>query len=275
MSEICKAKGIEVVGVSRSKGPWVEGSVSDKPFTESLIREICPRYVFHLAANSTTRHEALFENNLTINNGTLFIMEAVRQYAPDAKVFITGSGLQFINNGRPILETDEFEAGSAYSMSRIQSVYTARYYRSLGIATYVGYLFHHESPLRKEHHVSKLIAAAAKRIMLGSEEKIPLGDISVLKEWAYSKDISEGIFTLISQDKVYEATIGTGITYSIQDWLGACFNIAGKNWRDYVVLGQHSFKAEYPVLVSNPATMQSIGWKASTSFNQLAQIMMQ
>jgi GDPmannose 4,6-dehydratase len=203
------------------------------------------------------------------------MMEAVKQFSPGARVFITGSGLQFVNTGKPIKETDAFDAGSAYSMSRIQSVYTARYYRSLGISTYVGYLFHHESPLRKEHHLSKLIAEAAKRIMHGSDEKITIGDTSVKKEWAYAEDISEGIFSLVSQDKIYEATIGTGLIYSIEDWLDSCFKIAGKNWRDYTILQDHNFKAEYPVLVSDPSTMHSIGWTAKTSFEELAHIMMQ
>ncbi len=275
LSEICKQRAIEVVGVSRTSGEWLQGSVSDQPFTEQLIGEVKPNYIFHLAANSSTRHEVLYENNLTINSGTIYIMEAARRFAPSAKVFITGSGLQFKNLGKPIRETDAFEANSAYSMSRIQSVYAARYFRSVGLSTYVGYLFHHESPMRKEHHMSKVIAEAAKRIMSGSKEKITIGDISVQKEWAYSRDIAEGIFTLVTQDRVSEATIGTGITYSIEDWLTACFQIAGKSWQDHVVLPGHSFKAEYPVLVSDSATMHSIGWRPRTSFSQLSQIMMQ
>lgn len=274
LSNICKEKGIEVVGISRTNGEWVKGSVSDKDFTEQVIKENKPAYIFHLAANSTTRHTTLFENNDTINNGTIFILEAVKQFSPQTKVFITGSGLQFVNRGNPIKETDEFEAGSAYAMSRIQSVYAARYYRKLGIAAYVGYLFHHESPLRKNHHVSKHIAEAVKKIMQGSEEKISIGDTTVKKEWAYAGDIAEGIFMLVSQDKVFEATIGTGQVYSIQDWICSCFAIAGKDWKDYIVLQENKFKAEYPVLVSDPSTMRSIGWEAKTSFESLAEIMM-
>lgn len=275
LSQLCQQNGIDVLGVSRTAGQWMQGSVSDADFTEMIIKHNNPDYVFHLAANSTTRHESIFENNLTIGNGTLYIMEAVKKFAPKAKVFITGSGLQFVNEGRPIKETDVFDASSAYAMSRIHSVYTARYYRSLGIATYVGYLFHHESPFRKEHHISKLVAEAAKRVMKGSADKISIGDISVRKEWAYAKDISEGIFALVSQDEVCEATIGTGVIYSIEDWLDTCFRIAGKNWRDHTVVKESGFIAEYPVLVSDPSTIRSIGWNAKTSFEELGNIMMQ
>lgn len=274
LSDICTNIGIEVIGVSRTKGKWLVGSVSDREFTTDLIKNTRPDYIFHLAANSTTRHTALYENHATITTGTINILESVKQYSPLSKVFITGSGLQFVNDGRPIKETDEFEAGSAYAMSRIQSVYAARYYRKLGLAVYVGYLFHHESPLRKEHHVSKYVAEAVKQIMSGSDQKITIGDISVKKEWAYAGDISEGIFALVSQDTIFEATLGTGMVYSIGDWINSCFDLAGKNPQDYVVVQDNKFEAEYPVLVSDPSTMRSIGWEAKTSFVSLAAIMM-
>lgn len=275
LSDILKQQNTEVTGVSRSEGNWIKGSVADKDFIFRLVKELRPDYIFHLAASSTTKHLALFENNDSIANGTLYLLEAVREYAPHAKVFITGSGLQFINQGKPIKETDEFDAGSAYSMSRIQSVYAARYYRSLGIRTYVGYLFHHESPLRKGNHISKYIAEAAKAIRNGIDRKIEIGDTSVKKEWAYAEDIAEGIFTLVSQENVAEAVIGTGLAYSIGDWLAECFGLIGKDWKDFVLLKDDGFKAEYPMLVSDPSTMNSIGWKAKTSFPMLAKIMMQ
>ena len=198
LSELCKLKAIEPIGVSRS-GNWVRGDVSNYKQVEQLIKEHKPTYIFHVAAKSTTRHDALFENHETISTGTLNILEAVRIHSPTANIFITGSGVQFENKGAPISEVDKFDANSPYSVARIQSVYAARYYRSLGLKVYVGYLFHHESPLRKAHHVSKIIALAARRIADGGKEIIELGDISVKKEWTFAGDVARGIFTLIDQ----------------------------------------------------------------------------
>jgi GDPmannose 4,6-dehydratase len=89
----------------------------------ALIKNSLPHYIFHLAANSTTRHDALFENHATISTGTFNILEAVKNFSPLTKVFISGSGLQFVNNDSPIKETDDFDARDAYSVSRIHSVY--------------------------------------------------------------------------------------------------------------------------------------------------------
>jgi GDPmannose 4,6-dehydratase len=271
LSELCRAKGIEPIGVSRS-GNWIRGDVSCYEQVEQLIKTYLPTYVFHIAANSTTQHAALFENHETISTGTLNILEAVKSHCPTAKVFITGSGVQFVNTGSPISETDQFEANSPYSVARIQSVYAARYYRSLGIAAYVGCLFHHESPRRKPRHVSQRIALAARRIAEGSREIIELGDISVEKEWTFAGDVAKGIFTLVEQEQVFEAVIGSGVGYSIKDWLEQCFGIVGKDWTTHVQL-REGFAAEYKRLVSNPKTIRSLGWSPTIELPELAAMM--
>jgi GDPmannose 4,6-dehydratase len=240
---------------------------------EQLIKKYLPTYVFHVAAYSTTRHDALFENHETISTGTLNILEAVKIHSPETKVFITGSGLQFENRGNPITENDKFEANSPYSVARIQSVYAARYYRSLGLRVYIGYLFHHESPLRKSSHVSKMIALAVQSIANGSNEIIELGDISVKKEWTFAGDVAKGILTLIEQDDVFEAVIGSGVSYSIENWLEQCFNLISKDWRSYVKLHK-GFTPEYKRLVSNPETINALGWFPTIELPELAKIMM-
>jgi GDPmannose 4,6-dehydratase len=78
---------------------------------------------------------------------------------------------------------------------------------------------HHESPFRGAQHVCQKIAQAARRIAEGSEEILELGDISVRKEWIFAENVAEGIITLIEQNQVFEATIGSGQAYSIEDWL--------------------------------------------------------
>jgi GDPmannose 4,6-dehydratase len=271
LSETCRKRKLEVIGISRS-GPWIHGDVSSPEIVKKFIRNHHPAIIFHLAAASTTNHEAICENNATIGTGTINILESVKRWSPNSKVFIAGSGLQFVNRGEPINEKDPFCHASAYVASRNYSVYLARYFRSIGIQTYVGYLFHHESPLRQERHVCQKIACAAHRIAKGSKEIIELGDISVRKELTYAADIAEGIMTLIAQDEVFEAVIGSGKAYSIENWLDECFKLVNKDWKHYIVK-RENFKSDYPILISNPNTINSIGWHASTNIFELAKLM--
>lgn len=274
LRELLKKQGIRVIGVSRN-GDFLKTDIASYQEVSELISRWQPEYVFHLAANSTTRHDAIFENHQTISTGTLNILEAVKNSSIKTKVFISGSGLQFINNNQPIKETDAFEARDAYSVSRIQSVYASRYFkRNFGLQVYVGYFFNHDSPRRSERHMAQKIAASAIRVSKGSNERLRVGDISTIKEWTFAGDVVEGIWQLVNQDNVIEANLGSGKGYSIEDWLNQCFGIINKEWRDYVDL-EEGFNAEYKQLVSESSLIHALGWKPKTDFEQLAQMMMQ
>jgi GDPmannose 4,6-dehydratase len=272
LSQLLTRNNIDVTGISRS-GDWLQGDVSDYAFVKQIIKNIQPDYIFHLAANSTTRHDVWLENHHTICDGTLYILESVKDFCPKAKVFISGSGLQFINSGNPIKESDPFYAGSPYAVSRIQSVYAARYYRSLGLHTYAGYFFNHDSPLRSERHMSKKIAQFAKRIAAGQLQTMEIGDIYTEKEWGFAGDTVAAIWTLVNQQQVFETVIGTGLAYSIKDWLDECFKRVGIDWTEYVIR-KNDFTPEYNRLVSNPETLVGLGWEPEISFTNLAQMMM-
>jgi GDPmannose 4,6-dehydratase len=271
LTKLLEEKSIEVIAVSRNEN-FVQTDITNFLEVSVLIKNTQPDYIFHLAANSTTRHYALFENHQTITTGTLNILEAVKQFSTHTKVFISGSGLQFLNTGNPIKEADPFVANDAYSISRIQSVFAARYFRSIGIKTYVGYFFNHDSPLRSERHVTKMISEAAKRIAAGSNEKLEIGDMSVIKEWSFAGDIVEGIWLLVNQDKIFEANISCGEGYSIQEWIEECFKIVGKDYINYVIENDN-FKPSYKKLISDNTLIKSLGYKPNVSFNELAKMM--
>jgi GDPmannose 4,6-dehydratase len=272
LSQLLKENNCEVIGVSRH-GEFIHADVSNYILVQNLISEHKPDFVFHLAAASTTRHNVVFENHNAIVTGTLNILEAVYESSLPCKIFISGSGLQFENKDNPIKESDPFYTSSAYAMSRIQSVYTARYYRTLGLKVYVGYFFNHDSPRRLENHMTKKIAEAAKRAGQGSKEKLEIGNIDVIKEYGYAADIVEGIWTLINQDEVFEANISTGKGYSIKEWAEKCFSLVNKDWRQYLFI-KNNFTPEYQQLVSDPSLIFSLGWQPKTSFDDLAKLMM-
>lgn len=272
LKKLFSVRNIEAIDISRS-GNNIKGDVSEYECVEYFIKQYKPDYVIHLAAKSNTYHDALFENYNTIVTGTMNILEVIKRCSPTTKVFITGSGLQFKNDGSPISEKNQFDANSAYAVSRIQSVYAARYYRTLGIQVYVGYLFHHESPYRKNIHVSKKIALAAKRIALGSGETLEIGDISFQKEWTHANDISLGIIKLLDQNQVFEATIGSGVSYSIEQWLDQCFSLLKLDWKNHTVI-KTGYISKYSRLVSDPKTINTLGWYPQIKFDEMAEIVM-
>ena len=271
LTKFLQRERIETFGVARTMGDAI-GDVADRDFVERLIKQYEPDYVFHFAANSTTRHDAVFENHAAIGTGTINILEAVYKYRPNAKVFLSGSAMQFENDGTPIDETTPFAASSAYAASRIHSIYAGRYYRSLGLKVYAGYFFNHDSPRRTESHVNQKIARAAKRIALGSKETLEIGAPEVKKEFNFAGDIVEAVWLLVNQDEIFEAVIGSGSAHSINEWLDLCFALVGKDWREHVKV-KAGFEPEYKILVSNPARIFSLGWRPQVGIEKLAQMM--
>jgi GDPmannose 4,6-dehydratase len=274
LKNLLQSYEIEVIDISRN-GKETKGNVGDLYFVESVVKIHQPDYIFHLAANSTTHHSALFSNHEAISTGTLNILECVKLYCPEAVVFLSGSAMQFKNVGKPINEQTPFDASSAYAVSRIQSVYAGRYYREkFGLKIYTGYFFNHDSPLRTEKHVNQKIVKAVQRIDKGSSEILQLGNIDVQKEFNFAGDVVEAIWMLVNQKMEFEAIIGSGITFSIKDWIIYCFEKINRNWKEYV-FQKDFYIPEYQTLISDPTLIKSLGWSPKVNFYQLADMMME
>jgi GDPmannose 4,6-dehydratase len=161
-----------------------------------------------------------------------------------------------------------------YAVSRIHTTYAARYYRKLRLKVYIGYFFNHDSPLRSERHINKLITSTINRIAEGSTEMLEIGSLSVKKEFGYAGDIVKAIWKLVNQDQEFEATIGTGEAYSIEQWVECCCRLKGLDWRQHVKQKQ-GFKPEYDILVSDPTIIFQLGWRPEVNMEGLAQLMLE
>ncbi len=273
LSQLLQKAGIRVIPISR-KNADVIGDVGNKDFVFKIIQEEQPQFVFHLAANSTTAPDAWEENHHTICNGSLYLLEACRQWSPHTKVFLSGSALQFQNIGLPINEDTPFEASSPYAVSRIHSVYAARYYRSMGLKVYVGYFFNHDSPRRSERHMAMRIAAYAQRTKAAlPTEKLIIGDLGVAKEWTFAGDTVQAIWALVQQETIWECCIGSGTAHTIAEWVALCFGLAGTDPELFVKVDT-AFKAPFQTLVSDNRLLLSLGWQPQVSLEELAQMMM-
>jgi GDPmannose 4,6-dehydratase len=268
LSDLLEKNGIFSTGITRSSGV----NISSYHDVEKLVKEIRPDYIFHLAAHSTTRHEAWIENHDTIVKGTHNVLESVRNVSQKTRIFIAGSGLQFVNRGVPIKETDPFFPGSSYALSRIQAAYAARYYRLKGLHVYIGYLFNHDSPLRSEEHINMKIIRAAQRIAGGSAEKLIIGDPSVEKEFGFAGDIVQAIWKLVNQDVVFETVIGTGKSYTIMEWIKLVFGLYGIPVEGNMQ-PDPNYVAPFRRLVSDPSLAYSLDWRPETTIEELAKMM--
>ncbi|MDA9768695.1 GDP-mannose 4,6-dehydratase [Flavobacteriaceae bacterium] len=258
--------------VSRNNSP-IKGDVSNYDFVSNLINSIKPDYIFHFAATSSVSHEFLFENHSSISLGTINVLESVKTYSKESKIFIAGSAEQFENNGEPINEFSPFKANSTYSAERIYATHISRYFREKhSVQVYNGYFFHHDSPLRSNNHLNQRIINFVKDLSLESKVKFRIGDYNIQKEFNYSEDFMEAVWLLINQNSIYEVVIGSGKPYPISDWLELAFAKRNLDWRDWIEVDK-DFQKPYEKLFSDPSLMKSLGWESKTGMGELLNLM--
>jgi len=242
-------------------------NLADAAVVGDLVYSIKPDFIFHLAAKSTVHHSAARQNHHLFTNGTLNILEAVRSHAPECRVFLAGSAYQFKNEGRPIKETDPWDTRSVYCAARGYSNSLARAYRHMGLHVFFGYFFHHDSPRRHARHISQRIASAARE-----GKDVEIGNMDVVKEWTWAGDTVQAVWSLVNQDAVWEANIGTGIGHSIAEFASACYAAVGLNYLNYI-RPRADFEPEYSRLTCDPSRIHSTGWRPLHDLNYLAEQM--
>lgn len=241
--------------------------VTDFRAAADMVQDTKPEFIFHLAAKSTVAHESAIQNHHLFANGTFNILEAVKDYAPECRVFLAGSAYQFLNVGNVIKETDPWDTRNVYCAGRGYMNLLARAYRAMGLHVYFGYFFHHDSPRRHARHLSSRIAAAARE-----RKTIEIDHPAFVKEWTWAGDTVEAIWSLVNQEAVWEANIGTGIGRSVAEFADACYRQVGLHWQDYV-LPKYDFKSEQRRLVCDPERIYSTGWRPRYDLEYLAKQM--
>ncbi len=132
LSELLLANKINVIGVSRNpilnEGNYemIKGDVADHDFVQQMIKHHQPGYIFHLAANSTTQHSALFENHSTIATGSLNILESVKNSSPHTKVLVVET-LHYDENNKP----EKLEHLIDFVCSKGYSIYADTYVNTI------------------------------------------------------------------------------------------------------------------------------------------------
>lgn len=264
-------KNINVSSVSPSSDDVV-GSISDYDFVSRLLSELKPDLIFHLAAKSSVSDEYNIENFNSIEAGTFNVLECSRTLNLSSRIFIAGSAFQFRSTNNPIDEKTELNSENFYALARNNSLAMARFYRNrYHLPVYFGYLFNHDSPLRSDEFFCKKIMNLAKNsTKRKNQSKVDLGDLSHKREFSYASDIVNAILALISQDQVHEAVIGSGVAYSLLDWVDGCFKKYDLDFNNFV---KYQFNQSGKILVSSPNLIKSLGWSPRYSMSDLIEMM--
>ncbi|HEV8269425.1 MAG TPA: GDP-mannose 4,6-dehydratase, partial [Thermoanaerobaculia bacterium] len=211
--------------------------------------------------------------------GTLRLLEAVRQAAPECRFFLAATSEIF---GEPVespqSETTPMAPINPYAAAKVYALNLVRIYRrAYGLFACAGILFNHESPRRGENYVTRKIARAAARIRKGLETKVHLGTLSPRRDWGYAKDTVAGMRRILAGEKADDYVLATGTTHSVGDFCEAAFGAVGLDYRDHVVLDPEYLR---PIDITetrgdSTKARRELGWAPSVTFGELVRLMVE
>lgn len=254
-------------------------SLESFPSLYTAVSQIQPDEVYHLAAQSFVSYsfEDAFSTFRTNIDGTHFILESVRQCAPNCKFYFAGSSEMFGNAAEvPQTESTPFCPRSPYGISKVTGFHLARNYReAYGMFVASGILFNHESPRRGFEFVTRKITSHAAKIKRGQATELPLGNLEAKRDWGYAKDHVRAMYAMLQQDEPEDFVVATGETHSVREFCEIAFDRVGLDYRDYVVVKPEFYRpAEVHQLIGDAAkARKQLEWRPTCGFNELVSMM--
>lgn len=241
----------------------------------NLVRNAAPDEVYNLAAMSQVRISYdIPANTAEIGAvGYAKLLEAVRQNAPEARVYQASSSEMFGKVQEiPQKETTPFYPRSPYGCAKAYSFYLGRSYREgHGLHISNGILFNHESPRRGDNFLSKKVVKAAVAIKRGLQSKLYLGNLEAQRDWGSAQEYVEWIWKIVQHPEADDFVIATGETHSVQEFVQETFDCLGMDWREYVVVDTDFMRpAEVDLLLGDYSKANRVlGFEPKVKFKDL------
>jgi GDPmannose 4,6-dehydratase len=299
LAELLLAKGYEVHGLIRRSSsfntgrlndiyqdPHVDnrklvlhyGDLQDSTSLVNLIREIKPKEIYNLGAQSHVKVSfEIPEYTADITGtGTIRLLEAIRASGIETRFYQASSSELYGSTPPPQNEQTPFHPRSPYGSAKIFSYWsTVNYREAYGIHASNGILFNHESPRRGETFVTRKITRAVARIAAGIDKEVFLGNLDAVRDWGYAKEFVEAMWLMLQQSKGDDFVIATGESATVRQFAEVAFSRVNLDWQKYVKLDDRYLRpSEVDSLIGDASKAERIlGWTPKTNWRKLAEIM--
>ena len=251
-------------------------SVVDFRSILQVVSKVNPDEIYNLSGQSSVSlsFSQPVEANESINLGALNLLEVIRFVNPKIRFYNAGSSDCFGDTGS-VAATEEtpFRPRSPYAVAKAAATMQVSVYReAYGLFACTGILFNHESPLRPDRFVTRKIVAAAYRISQGSDEKLRLGNIEIIREWGWAPEYIEAMWMMLNQERPADYIVGTGIPISLRDFVQTVFAELNLDWTRFVEIENSLLRPSDPnIIIGNPSKAKNtLGWQASTVGSEVA-----
>lgn len=207
------------------------------------VKCVRPDWIFHLAAVSNVRQswEKKKETMETNIMGTFFLFEAMKKFAPAARLLLISSsdiyGVPPAANGRaagPLSEDAPFHLVSPYALSKFGGELMAGFYRrSEDLDVVIARPFPHTGPGQSPDFVCSDWARQIVRIERGSQEPVlRVGNTDVERDFTDVRDSVRAYILLLENGESGEVyNVCSGRSTALREILGVFLSSATKDVR--------------------------------------------
>lgn len=276
----------------------VEYDLTDLSSSIRLLDRAEACEVYNLAAQSFVA--VSFEQPVTTAEitglGPVNLLEAIRIVDPTVR-FYQASTSEMFGKVQSVPQTEDtpFYPRSPYGAAKLYAhCMTVNYRESYNIFGVSGILFNHESPLRSREFVTRKITYALARIALGKLDVLELGNLNAKRDWGYAGDYVEGMYRMLQASTPDTYVLATNRTETVRAFVILAARAAGMEiafegtgeaevgrdvttGRVVVRVNPRFYRsAEVDLLIGDSGKAErELGWKATTSLEQLAQMMVE
>lgn len=307
LADLLLEKGYDVTGTIRRSTNYLHPNLQhlygkikveaadliDESSISGVIKAVQPDEVYNVAAQSVPADSwshPIYTGEVTAL-GAVRVFEAVRNFAPQAKVYQASTREILGNIEGSANESTPIDANNPYGIAKAYAHMMVRTYReSYNMFTCGGILFNHESPRRSLHFVTRKITVGVACIkngvkkppineagdpLIGKDGKLHMGDISNQRDWGYAKEYVEAMWLMLQNKTPKDYVIGTNTQHSVKDALRIAFEHVGLNWEDHTVVDKKFFRpTEIKELKGDYSlAKKELGWSPKTSFEDLIKLM--
>jgi GDPmannose 4,6-dehydratase len=243
------------------------------------IAGVRPHEIYHLAAPSfvPASWERPEETVRAIAGSAAAILEAVREMAPAARVFLSASGAIFGDAlESPQREDTPCRPNTPYAVAKLSAHQLVGVLRARdGLHASSGIVFNHESERRPERFVTRRITRAAAAISLGLQQELTLGDLSAVRDWSFAGDIVRGAWSMLQQERPEDYVLASGVGHTVAEFARVAFACVDLDAERHLRVDPTLVRAPEgtPSVGSPVKARERLGWTARVSFQQLVQRM--
>lgn len=241
----------------------------------SAIEVSDPDEIYYLAGQSSVglSFEQPAETLESMLTGVLNLLEVIRLRKKSVRFYNAGSSECFGDTGQVAAnERTPFYPRSPYAVAKASAHWLVTNYReSYGLYACTGILFNHESPLRPQRFVTQKIIQSAKRIASGSDERLVLGRLDILRDWGWAPEYVDAMWRMLQRDNPQDFVIATGETNTLADFVATAFSLNNIDWKRHVDISKTLFRpTDIDRSLGDPSMAARImGWQAA---NKMADV---